>query len=146
MLSVWPGLQERWGIPVEHGIKSCDFVHPHGWHGKKFGDIVHDADACPSLVLPLCEVEERYNGRFLILGWVVGNDLICLSEVFGAEFEGDLCVDNRVSETSKRIQNGVADLRVVVCGVPVLSNRKVRICVGVPGVKNDLRRIWRRKT
>ena len=30
---------------------------------------------------------------------------------------------------------GIAGLRVVVCGVPVLSNRKVSICVGALGAK-----------
>jgi len=87
------------GLTIEHGIKSRNLVHPHGGHRKKFSDIVHDADACPSLILPLCKVEQRNDGRFLVLRWVVGNDLISPCEVLGSELEGYL--------------------RVVVCGVPV---------------------------
>jgi hypothetical protein len=78
------------GVPVEHGIERRNFVHPHGWHRKKFGDIVHDTDACPSLVLSLCKVEQRNDSRFLVLRWVVGNDLIGPCEVFGSELEGNL--------------------------------------------------------
>ena len=103
-----PGLvsarsMRRWIIPVEHGIKRRNFVHPHGWHRKKFGNIVHDANARPSLVLPLCNVEQRNSGRFLVLRRIVGNDLIGPCEVFGSELKRDLGVENCVSETSEQI-------------------------------------------
>ena len=76
----------------------------------------------------------------------MGNDLIGPYEVFGSEFEGDLNVEYRVSGVSEQIQKAVADLWVVVCGVPVLSNRKVSICCGCTRNKSDSRRRWRRKT
>ena len=131
-MSVRLGPREGWGVPIEHGIESCNFVHPHGWHGKEVGDIVHDANACPSLVLPLCKIEQRNDGRFLVLRWVVGNNLIGSCEVFRGEFKGDLNVDHHVSKTGEQTQKGVANLWVVMCSVPVLSNRKVSICMGEP--------------
>ena len=76
----------------------------------------------------------------------MGNDLIGPCEVFGSEFERNLSVEGCISETSEQIQKVAADLWVVICGVPVLSNQKVRICVGAPRVESDLRRRWRRKT
>ena len=65
----------------------------------------------------------------------MGDDLVGPCEVFRSELEGDLNVTHRVSGTSERIRTCVSDLWVVVCGVPVLSNRKVSICVGAPGAK-----------
>ena len=91
------------GIPVEHGIEGRNFVHSHGWHREKFGNVVHHADTCPTLVLSLCEVEQRNDGRFLVLGWVVGNNLIGPCEVFRSELEGNLNVEHRVRGTSERI-------------------------------------------
>jgi len=102
MLSIWLGLRELRGVPVEHGIKRRNFVHPHGWHRKKFRDIVHDADARPSLILPLCKVEQRNDGRFLVLRWVMGNDLISPCEVLGSELECNLSAENHVSETPEQ--------------------------------------------
>ena len=65
----------------------------------------------------------------------MGNDLVGLSEAFWSELEGDLNTARRVSGTSERIRRYVSDLWIVVSGVPVLSNRKVSICVGAPGAK-----------
>ena len=65
----------------------------------------------------------------------MGNDIISPCEVFGSELEGDLDAVHRVSGSLEQIQRGVSDLWVVVCGVPVLSNRKVSIGVGAPGAK-----------
>lgn len=85
------------GIPVEHSIEGRNFIHSHGWHRKKFGDVVHDADTCPSLVLSLCEVEQGDDGCFLVLGWVVGNDLIGPRQVVGSELKGNLSIEHRVN-------------------------------------------------
>jgi hypothetical protein len=91
------------GIPVEHGIEGRNFVHSHGWHREKFGNIIHDADTRPPLVLPLCEVEQRNDGRFLVLGWVVGNNLVGSCKVFRSEFEGNLNAEHCIRGTSERI-------------------------------------------
>lgn len=82
--------------PVEHGIESRNLIHPHGRHGEKFCNIVHDADTRPPLVLPLCEVEQRNYGRLLVLRWVVGNNLIGPCKIFGSKFKGNLSVQCRV--------------------------------------------------
>lgn len=77
----------------------------------------------------------------------MGNDLIGPCEVFGRELKGNLGIEYCVIQVSEQIRGGVANLWVVVCGVPVLSNGKVSICVGAPGKKSDdLQRRWRRKT
>ena len=146
MLSIWLGPRERWGIPVEHGIESRNLVHSHGWHRKKFSDVIHDADACPSLILPLCKVKQRNDGRFLVLRWVVGNDLVGPCEVVGSELEGNLNAKHLVSRMSEQMRKDGVNLWVVVRGVPMLSNRKVSVCVGESGAKSGLRRKWRRKT
>ena len=90
------------GIPVEHSIEGRNFIHSHGRHGKKFGNVVHDADTCPSLVLSLCEVEQGDDGCFLVLGWVVGNDLIGPRQVFGSELKGNLSIEHRVNGAPER--------------------------------------------
>jgi len=63
----------------------------------------------------------------------MGNNIISPCEVFWGELEGNLNAVHRVSGTSEHVQRGVSDLWVVVCGVPVLSNRKVSIRVGASG-------------
>lgn len=62
--------------PVEHGIEGRDFVHPHRWHLKELCDVVHNADARPSLVLPLSDVKERNDRSLLVLRRISGNNLI----------------------------------------------------------------------
>lgn len=57
----------RPGAPVKHGVEGGDFIHPHWCHFKELGNIVHDANTSPSLILPLTEVKERNNGGFLVL-------------------------------------------------------------------------------
>jgi hypothetical protein len=62
--------------PIKHGIESRDFVDPHRWHFEQLGHVVHNADARPTLVLPLPEVEEGDNGCLLVLVRVMGDDFI----------------------------------------------------------------------
>ena len=76
--------------PVEHGVESRNFVHPHSWHLQQFRNIVHDTNASPSLVLSLAKVEERDGGGFLVLRRIPSNDFLCPLHVFRVEFEGDL--------------------------------------------------------
>ena len=95
----WRG--ERWDAPIEHGIERRNLVYPHGRHGKKLSDIVHNADTCPSLVLSLCEVEERNDGCLLILRWIIGNDFSGPCEIFRSELKGNLREEYTVIRTSK---------------------------------------------
>lgn len=87
------------GLAIKHGIEGRNFVDSHGRHGKKLCDVIHNADTCPSLVLSLCKVEQRNDGRLLVLVRVIRNDLTGPCKVFGSELEGDFWV--------------------VICGVPV---------------------------
>lgn len=80
----------RGDVPVEHGVEGRNLVHAHGRHFEKLGDVVHDADACPAFVLPLAEVEERNDGGLLVLGRVVGDDLLRTLQVIRGELERDL--------------------------------------------------------
>ena len=76
--------------PVEHGVERRDLVDTHGRHLEQLRDIIHDADARPSLVLPLAEVEERDYGGLLVLWWVSADDFLGTFEVVWVEFEGNL--------------------------------------------------------
>lgn len=76
--------------PVEHGIEGCNFINTHGGHLKEVRDIIHHADACPSLVLPLAEVKQGNNCCFLILRWVFGNNFLRAFHVLRGEFERNL--------------------------------------------------------
>ena len=77
-------------VPVEHGVKSRDFIHAHGGQLEHLRDIVHDADACPSLILALPKVKERNDSRFLVLGRVACYNLLRTLQVLGSELKGDL--------------------------------------------------------
>ena len=43
-------------IPIQHSVESGDFVDTHRGHVEDVGDLVHDANAAPT-VLALAEVE-----------------------------------------------------------------------------------------
>jgi hypothetical protein len=92
--------------PVEHGIKSSNFINPHRRHFEEFGHIVHNAYTSPSLVLTLAQIKQGNDGRFFVLSRIVPYDLLCSSEVLWGEFE--------------------CDIRVVVCGIPVLFGSDLR--------------------
>jgi len=79
-------------FPVEHGVKGGDFVHAHGRHLEEARDVVHDADARPSLVLSLAEIEEGDDGRFFVLGRIPGYDVLCFFHVVGGERKGYLWI------------------------------------------------------
>jgi hypothetical protein len=76
--------------PNKHGIESRDFVDPHRLHFEQLGHVVHNADARPTLVLPLSEVEEGDNGCLLVLGRVMGDDFIGACKILRSELERDL--------------------------------------------------------
>jgi len=61
---------------VEHGVESSDFVNTHRGHLKKVGNIVHDTNACPSLILALAEVQEGDDCSFLVLRWIMRDNFL----------------------------------------------------------------------
>jgi hypothetical protein len=86
--------------PIEHGVKRRDLVNTHRSHVKHLRDVVHDADARPSIVLPLAKVEKGDSGGFFVLWWVTRDYLLCKLEVFWVELEFDL---GRTDNTTVRI-------------------------------------------
>lgn len=78
-------------VSVVHGIKRGDLVHTHGWHLQYPRDLVHDADACESM-LALTEVEEWHDSGLLVLRRVPGDNLLDELFILGSEFEGYVCV------------------------------------------------------
>lgn len=80
----------RKGSPIEHSIEGRDLVNTHGWHLKKFSNIVHDANARPTLVLSLTKVEERDDSSLLVLRRVFRNDFVRTFHILGSELKGDL--------------------------------------------------------
>jgi hypothetical protein len=77
------------GVAVVHGVESSDLVYTHWWHLQYPRNLVHDADACES-VLALAKVEEWHNGGLLVLGRVPGDNLLDELQVLGCELEGDV--------------------------------------------------------
>jgi len=113
------------GLAVEHGVERCDLVNTHGRHVDEASDIVHDADACPAFVLPLAKVKQRDYGCLLILGRVVGDDLLGLLHVVCVEGECNLrewSGPNAVGSLSVH-----PDLWVVVVCVAVLNVGSARL-------------------
>ena len=108
--------------PVEHGVERRDFVHPHGLHLEQLRHIVHNADARPSLVLSLAKVEERDDGRLLVLRWVMRDDFIGTIKVLRCKLERNL------DETVRQPENRENDIRtypgIVMWFVPVLQRGK----------------------
>ncbi len=76
--------------PVEHGVESRDLVDAHGRDLEELGDVVHDADARPALVLPLREVKQWDGRRLLVLWRVMRDDLLRALLVLRAELEWNL--------------------------------------------------------
>ena len=81
---------ERGHAPVEHGVERRDFVYPHRLHFEQLRHIVHNADARPSFVLPLAEVEEGNDGCLFVLGRVVRDDIIGAFKILGCELKWNL--------------------------------------------------------
>jgi hypothetical protein len=77
------------GAPVVHGVEGSDLVHTHWWHLQYPRNLVHDADACES-VLALTKIEEWHDGGLLVLGRIPGDDLLDELQVLGGELEGDV--------------------------------------------------------
>lgn len=72
--------------PVVHGIKGSHFVDAHGRHLEYPCNLIHDADACET-VLALSEVKERHDGGFLVLAGVSADDLLDELFILGRELE-----------------------------------------------------------
>ena len=73
--------------PVIHGVECRDLVHAHRWELKQFRDVVHDADAGPSLVLFLSKIEQWNDRRLFILRRVVGYNSLGFLEVFRSKLK-----------------------------------------------------------
>ena len=85
-----PGIKDGDHIPIEHGVERRDFIDPHRLHFEQLRHIVHDADARPSLVLSLPEVEEGDDSRLLVLRWVMRDDFIGVFQVLRCKLERNL--------------------------------------------------------
>jgi len=72
---------------IEHGVERRDFVYPHRLHFEQLRHIVHNADARPSFVLPLAEVEEGNDGCLFVLGRVMRDDIIGAFKILGCELK-----------------------------------------------------------
>lgn len=79
------------GLPVVHGVERRDLVDAHGGHLEEAGDLVHDADGGEA-VLALAQVQQRHDGRLLVLGRVPLEDLGDDGLVLRSELEGDVGV------------------------------------------------------
>ena len=84
------GFKDGAHAPVEHGVECHNFVHMHGLHLEQLCHIVHDTDACPSLVLSLAKVKEGDGGCLFVLGWVTRNNFIGTLKVLGQKLEWNL--------------------------------------------------------
>lgn len=76
------------GGPVVHGVEGRDLVYTHGRHLQYPRNLVHDANACESM-LSLSEIEERHNGGLLVVGGVSRDNLLDELLILGTEFEGN---------------------------------------------------------
>jgi hypothetical protein len=84
-------------IPVVHGIEGGDLVDAHRRHLQHACDLVHDADACES-VLPLPQVQDGHHGGLLVLGGVSAEDLFDELIVLRRELEGNRgIIDGRIA-------------------------------------------------
>ncbi len=93
--------QKKAHTPIEHSVKRRNLIHTHRRHLQQLRHIVHHADTRPSLVLSLPEIEQRDDGGFLVLRWVLCDDFFRAFEVLGGEFEGYLRASTSVSGTGK---------------------------------------------
>jgi len=76
-------------LAVVHCVESGYFVHAHWRHFQQSGDLIHDTNACPSVVLALSEIEKRHDCSFFILTGVSREDFLDESLVCFTEFEWD---------------------------------------------------------
>lgn len=74
--------------PVVHGVEGGNLVDPHGWHLKESCDLVHNTETGEA-VLSLSEIEQRHDGRLLVLGRVALEDFIDDLVVLLGELEGN---------------------------------------------------------
>ena len=79
-------------LPVEHGVECGHFIDTHWRHFQEIGDIVHNANACPSLILALTKIKKRNDRSLFILRRIAGNDILCALQVFSIKFEGNLTI------------------------------------------------------
>jgi hypothetical protein len=112
------GILSMYG-PVEHGVERRDFVHSHGLHFEQLRHVVHNADARPSLVLSLAEVEEGNGGCLLVLWWIMCDDFIGAFKVLRCELERNLGGGVRRSENRDKMYENTPGL---LCGLSLCCN------------------------
>jgi hypothetical protein len=84
-------------IPVVHGVEGGDLVDAHGRHLQHTCDLIHNADACES-VLSLSQVQDGHHSGFLVLGGVSAEDLFDELIVLFCELERNRgVVDRRIA-------------------------------------------------
>ena len=76
-------------LTIVHCVESRYFVHAHWRHLQQSRDLVHDTDACPSVILALSKIEKRHDCSFFILAGVSGEDFLNESFVCFIEFKWD---------------------------------------------------------
>lgn len=76
-------------VPVVHGVESGDLIDAHRGDLDHLGDGVHDRQAGPAK-LTLAKVQKRHDGSLLVLGRVLGHDLLCTLHVFGGKLKLDV--------------------------------------------------------
>jgi len=76
--------------PIEHSVESRNLIDAHRRHTKIVGDVIHDANARPSFILPLCEIEEGNDSGLLVLRRIVRNNFLSALCILGIEFESNL--------------------------------------------------------
>lgn len=102
------------GLPVVHGVERRDLVHAHGGHLEEAGHLVHDADGGEA-VLALPQVQQRHDGRLLVLRRVPLEDLFDDGLVLRGELEGDVgVVLGRVAVLGGQLANWLGMSQLVV--------------------------------
>jgi len=76
--------------PIEHSIECGNLVYAHSRHAQQIGNIVHNADACPTFILPLPKIKKWNNSGLLVLRRVMRNDFLCALHVLGIELKCNL--------------------------------------------------------
>jgi len=87
---------------THHRVESRDLINPHRRQFQDPSDLVHDAQACPVVVLSLTEIEQRDHSCLLVLRRVSRDDLFGEFGVGFVEGEGDLGIkEDRWSEIER---------------------------------------------